>query len=86
MEGVGGRDNVVSIRGDPNDVPVRDQARKPFCLHRHVELDHDARRVYCRDCGREGPRPAGSMLKLVAGEMQFACQASCWRALGWSAP
>jgi hypothetical protein len=38
------------------DAPVRTRPRRPgkrLCLHYRVELDHDVRRVYCRDCEQE---------------------------------
>jgi hypothetical protein len=35
--------------------PVRSLPRPPYCGHRRFELDREARRVYCRDCGREVP-------------------------------
>lgn len=39
-----------------------------------------------RDDGRAGPRPAGSMIRLIQGVMVYACSVPCWRSLGWSAP
>lgn len=47
-------------RGDPSDAeaPVRRAPRDPgesYCLHRHVRLHHESRRVYCDDCDREVP-------------------------------
>jgi hypothetical protein len=36
-----------------------------------------------RDLGNEGPRPADSELRLVNGEMKFACSTECSRSLGW---
>jgi hypothetical protein len=37
--------------------PVRDKEteRQRYCGHRRVELDKQARRVYCRECGVEVP-------------------------------
>lgn len=39
-----------------------------------------------RDKGTEGPRDPGSMIKLVGGELKFACSVDCGIALGWRAP
>lgn len=47
--------------------------RPPFRVCAHCGRDH----------GREGPRPPGSALKLVQGEMTYACSPGCVEALGW---
>lgn len=36
-----------------------------------------------RDCGLEGPRPTGSMLKLQGNVLLFACSVQCGVELGW---
>lgn len=33
--------------------PLATAPRQPFCAHRRTELGAEARRVVCRDCGRE---------------------------------
>lgn len=39
-----------AAEGDP---PLTTRARPPYCAHQSTELDTEARRVYCRTCGRE---------------------------------
>lgn len=48
---------VIPLRPElaEGDAPVRTRPRPPFCAHRSTELDVEARRVYCRTCGREVP-------------------------------
>lgn len=52
---------------DEDDAPVKARPPEPkACRHRHVELDPDARRVYCRDCEQEVP--AFDALMMFSGE------------------
>lgn len=65
MSGTDGTDitskaDVVELFPTDDDAPVRSRESDVeeavrFCRHLHVELDHEARRVYCRGCGREVP-------------------------------
>jgi hypothetical protein len=44
--------------------------RQTYCSHDRVELDTDARRVYCRQCGREVP-PFDYLKKLARKFEQY---------------
>lgn len=47
---------VVGTRDSTEDAPLRRRrGRTRFCLHRRLELDEEARRVYCSDCEAEIP-------------------------------
>jgi len=64
-------DSVVELfpgtEGSDHDAPLTTRKRAlSVCRHRRTELDVDARRVYCRDCGLE--RPPFDVLRDLAGE------------------
>lgn len=54
-------DNIVQLfpgtEKAEHEAPLRTKERPPFCegSHKRLELDTEARRIYCKDCGREIP-------------------------------
>lgn len=57
LDGTGPDDvaDVVPLRPEleEDDAAVRTRPRPPFCPHKSTTLDTEARRLYCRSCGRE---------------------------------
>ena len=62
--------DVVPIHPDrdleDDDAPVHRGDRPPFCMHRKVRLDEQARRLYCRECDQEVP--AFDFVKTLASD------------------
>lgn len=52
-EDLEGADVVPLFPVAEGDPPLTTRPRPPYCAHQSTELDTEARRVYCRTCGRE---------------------------------